>query len=338
MRRRSRYVNMNLDSLMDTLTNVTGVLMVALATVQCQTNVTATTRSISEADVEQARVHLEELEKQLAAVKELARSLGALDDPERLASDWQRQIQRLRDEIARLRKSAPTELPPVDIAALEREVADLEQRLAALRQKIAAGKERLSRDEQLLADLAKASEEVGAVRLPQLRELPQGYEPILFFCRYGRVYWLDLEMIQKKVDAGVMAANHGSKSINQNDFGKVVQHFEQNDVGDANIRIKLENLIFTIAFVLEARPGKGESDQDIGQVTSLFGRKLGGANKSKQFFKFIVWDDSFAIYLAARVLAEKKEFRAGWEAFGENEEFKGNLIGGGGGVGRQKAD
>ena len=345
-RRKSEGVGLNLDSLMDTLTNVVGLLVLLL--VFLQLGLGDAVKSIreknpelfglSEQDVEKAKesekaqeVLLKKLEEQRAeaelAVKKIQDSLVAekakLPPPPATATAMKaEEVQKLVDEH---RKKADT---------LQGEFTKIDAQLA-----------------KLLAMLAKTPDPKApsntAVTLPDPHAVPAGYEPLYFFCKDNRIMCVNLADIRNAgadrieanrstfewknpEDKGKLSTARGLQgtrkaNLKSGDIAKVLIYdgkkiqdaFAANPMSykDFKISFKSYDTAASLNMLLEPLDNKGETKADLSGSHSKYGGLLSSirAKKLKVVAQFLVSPDSFEIYLEARSLLAKYEIPAGWQ-------------------------
>ncbi len=283
----------SLDSLLDTMANVVGILVLLLVVVQVSVG-GALERIMGD------------VERPTAAQLEAAEAdwLLASDELEEREAEWQS-------------LGAPA-LGDDDEEKLARARAKLDEVELAL----AAAQGELTRVEVALdraGDQPFESERV--VRLPDPRPPPRGAEEINFFCRYERINHASLPRLFSALDSGwreSIGANSWDQNIPRSEFGRVIDFFRQRKVGDGPYRwmVRPDRRGARIEAVLQwDDPGAGLTAKDLRDEHSSFAIRLQSLRKDSHYLRFYVWGDSFEVYLAARRIAEDAGFAVGWRVF-----------------------
>ena len=323
--RRPRTTVEALDSLLDTLFNVVGILVFLVAVTQL--SVDDSLRGIrgekpppsdlDPATFEALRAEVAALEQQLDGLAGLWAALAAgreLDAGQLAATD------------AHAAPPLPPPEPPAavdldrileSIAARRRRIQELEGRLAG----VLAERDRLLG--QLAATPVPQPPTPQVVTLPDPRPAPADSVPIRFLCRYGRIVPAG-DDLKEALYRGVAAAVGGDGTrVAQSQFARVAAHFDWNDVGSRALRWRIRLRGGTLLGSLEWRgAGVGEGVEQLQATGSDFRRALSAANPGSHHLRFEVWSDSFEVYGAARRLADEAGLASGWVAFDVAEEME----------------
>lgn len=319
---RRRGEQQNLDSLLDTMANVTGILVVLMAVIQ-----------ISVGDA------MERLRDQLLARPELSRDAlsAAAEEAASLQLALAPQLGR-REELEASRREGRAELSALrsQIAELERDLgklgsqprtaAEADRRLASARGRARDLEHALARERAATAALER---EIAAIplagtsreaRLPDTRPAPPGAAPIIYAARHGRIVQLDPRELVATLDSAVWRATHATdlRSLGASPVlrAQVVEFFEIRDVGDANLRWRVfEESGELVAHLEWRRDDLGETADQLASAGSQFRAELARLDRHRMALQFLVWDDSFDAYLAARKIADRGGFAAGWDPF-----------------------
>ena len=333
--RARRREGQNLDSLLDTMANVTGILVVLMAVIQI---------SVGDA-MERLRDELLDRpglsREALAAAEAEAESLRTALAPrveEREALETSRREQ--RDELSDLRGQVASLEAAVEAArSRPRSAAEAQRRVEAARGRTRDLESALARERAAVAALEREIASLPAVgsardaRLPDERRAPPGAAPIVFACRHGRIARLDAHDLVSTLDAAVWRASRATnpRSLAANPLlrAQVVEYFATRDVGNASLRWRVfeegENLVGH----LEWRGTElGETEEDLGERASEFRSDLQLLNRQSTALQFLVWDDSFEVYLAARKQADRAGFASGWEPFAREAPLRHYITGG----------
>lgn len=324
MKNRRRERNQNLDSLLDTMANVVGILVVVLAFTQLQ--VGEAVRRIHNSEVARIRSAGEALAfAGEGALREVSRLEESLRAGAKSAALVRSELQQLGAQSEKLR--AATRFPGVEqadiVAAILRETGkqhEMRDQLSALR----ANRKRL--EIRLRGSRDAFASATHQIRLPDPRPAPLGTEERVFFCRYGRVSPVDLERLHEILNEDLRKATDSPLSGHLA-ASLLVSHFETHDVGDRDFRWRLSDragygIAARIAF---RRDDIGELRSEIVADDSDYRLALSRAQPKSHYLRFYVWSDSFAAYLRAREIAEELGFSVGWRAYDREAEHEGIL-------------
>lgn len=303
MRSRRAVDSQNLDSLLDTMANVVGILVVILAVTQMSVG-EAMKRIRSFEDqaaeehalaVEQSAVLALEMEDLEARLEELHADGAA----ERMASLQEALVEmRATPALLELADASPEAVATAfaresrSTRRLEEEVATRSARLASLRISLNG-----------MPDIGAAK----TVRLPDPRPAPRGTRPAAFFCRHGRIFRVDLEDLkQQLIDA----------------FNNPVARANFPDIGSAELRWspltpRRGQLGARLAW---RRRDAGESASELSSRGSAYRAALNELHPKRDTVLFYVWPDSYDVYLKAREIANGAGFLAGWIAHDKDQE------------------
>lgn len=324
MRRRRSDSGMSLDSLLDTITNVVGFLVIVLAVLQL--NVTWSSRPGPPSPGTPAppksrpsaaaglRVRLEEMAMKIKdAENEVA---GRPSEP---ALD--REKESLDKLLAKLE---------VEIAALEKKVKEARVRLAGIQRKIANPPPKPPPQATEVVSARVVDVYTGGGTEPGWRKKSR----MDFYCRRGRIYpFLNEGVINKCLKKVAEGALGGRTAIRgPADVNKLIAYCQTHDIGDAYFRLLFRQ---GKGFMLVCRPRSDRQGEAVGQIaaaTSDYAKYLRQrCDPRKTWVKFFVFADSFEVYLAARAKAESAGLQAGWKPLKKDFEFEEPIGGGGGG-------
>lgn len=314
MRRRSAgEAESNLDSLTDTMTNIVGFLIIAIAVTQLSVR-EAVKRVSTRPNAEAAAVPPDVLAAARGEEERLRKMLEALrkkwqDLAPRPVQQQTPTLEQLRQQIDAL-GAALKGWEAADGPTLKRKLADLEAERRRLTQAVLDARQQL--DKLRENEVAVAARQP-VVRLPVRRPPEPGTKPVYYLCRNGRVAVWDPVPLLEKLDAALGAAGGGGGGLD--------------GLADAHFRLRLEQRIDArrtrpvLCAVLEPRdPMAGETLEQIRQPTSAFQQHLRAFDPAKSYGQFLVWADGFDAYVQARTTAEglhmkgpATAFRAGWE-------------------------
>jgi hypothetical protein len=330
-RRRQGAQVANLDSLLDTMANVTGILIVLLAVTQLSVS-DAMDRIRNELaqrpELTGAALRLAEFESERLA-NALAPLQARRDQLVRTLHTGRQELATLRSENEKAREGIGVALRfPGSIESLnsalelspEKEKR-LEQRIGKARREIAV----LDRD---LASIKRPSQRT-EITLPDPRPTPPGAEQVPVFVRYGKVVPVDVGDLVGRLRRATLQASEGKWAYGEGppnfvDRSQIVAHFQSHDVGTKDFRWHIVNNGGREFFAhLEWRnPDEGDSLRDLSSGRSHLARELQRLSPRSHFFSFFVWEDSFESYLVARELTTQAGFTSGWRPYGEHDPLR----------------
>lgn len=332
MKSRSAATELNLDSLMDTITNVVGILVLVLMMVTL--NIGKTVERIRQEDPSQFGVSVEmlaeiqqEAQQQRDTVQEL--QIRAFGVDVRLEQD-RTEIEQQQKRLEEIRRDLPRDKPQTEL------VKDLQKVVEQRKQKQKQLDEQLAKIDAELAsvraELGKTPERKAAapkiVRLPNPRDAPKGSQPILFICRAGRLMFFDPEDLRERVKKRVqylmrpLLAKAGASG--EIDCGKLVETYNKEAVSDQEFRTRLVVENFNLVLIYEYK-GAGETPDRLRNPSSRFQSIVRRMDAQKNYARFLVWQDSFDVYVEARHVCDERGVLAGWEPYTENYQWKVSL-------------
>jgi hypothetical protein len=338
-RARRRGIAENLDSLLDTMANVTGILVVLLAVTQISVgDAMKRLRTQIEARPELTREALDLVQAEAMRIRDALAPLA----PHREELDAQRRSH--RDTLASLRAQNSQARAQVDEAAANRStsidsrISESRKRNRALEDEIGAVRDRIGSAE---AKVAVSGTETlrREVRVPDPRPPPSNAERIDYFVRYGRIFRVRTSELFTELRRGLRSSTEGRWALGRPlpltlDRNQVVDYFRTNDLGTHALRWRVVNLASNRFLAqLEWRTEKnGEALLEIERTASAYAQDLSRFDPRRTFFQFYVWDDSFDVYLKAREMANEMGYSAGWDALDRNEPIHRDLLSQGSGV------
>jgi hypothetical protein len=320
---------MNLDSLMDTLTNVVGFMIMLM--VMMMLGVGDAVKRIKETNPELGGVSAQELAQIKAQAADVAAVLAKLQEQAQplslSAADAAAQLAREKAALAELHKQvqnlppapAPTKSPDSKLDEQIKKMTELEKQVLAQQQELA----------KLQALLAQTPEPARIatknVKLPDPREAPKGAKPVYFFCRGGQIYPVDFVSLKEVALNTLKRVPNGSNKDGTVNCDVVAQAFNTKTLGDRQTIIRLEAKPDALLIYFQPRPGIAEDLQAIERPTSSFQRIARKAAQDGQYARFHVWSDSYEIYLQARKFTDSINLPAGWDPFNIDQEWKPRL-------------
>jgi hypothetical protein len=326
----------NLDSMLDTLTNVVGILVIVLVAVQLSSQEAASriAEQLEKIDpqevarLEQAAADAKrQAEEAAAAVREQRQ---AVTNPRAELSRLEASLQ-IEQDLARQAAARAAELEKQRTAHLEAAAAAAKQAAAAtVKQEAArtAAEERLAERRRELENLpVLAAPPAKEVRLPDPRPAPRGVKELRVLCREGRIWLVDIEALQakalKRADYVVRSKRLDPDNDRWIPDGQTfVEEFNRAPVRDGGFTMKLELLKNSVWPRLVLERGSGEQPDDAIKGTGELARALRRFKPDTHIVRFFVWPDSFEAYLGVREFTNGRGFAAGWEPVGSPAEHR----------------
>lgn len=168
---------------------------------------------------------------------------------------------------------------------------------------------------------------------PVIHEPPKDSQRVLYECRHNQLFRMDEPSLDALVNRTVLAYGAGSAV----DIDEVPALFERQDVGDATYRVRARvadgRLEKHVVWIYEPRPSsQGETAAMLRDEGSSFRRHLESLDRRRHFLYFVVREDSFEVFMAARKWARQRGFDTGWHPRKKRAEL---AFSKGGGLGNQ---
>jgi len=326
-RGRNRSTTSNLDSLLDTMTNVVGILVIVL--IMTQVNVADAIRRLRSALPDVSEEKMEELVVEVRNVDEqllLLESPDSLDDSR--TDEVQRKVALLRVELESEKKDVGSESGLIELIAARKKALSketlgmdsLEKRLSGLRVEMESVKE-------------LANKPPVRVRLPDPRPARNDASEVLMACVGDRVYVIDVPALQltarrklEGVGREVIHTIEGTGDKRRKIYKRKASE-KAIGVGDTGNKMALVNLRTypdrpNATLIITPRPDGGERIVEVRKSGSGVARAImQQAFLDRDYVYFYVTPDAFATYLEARRIAEvEHNLPVGWEFI--NQEIK----------------
>ncbi len=345
-RRPQSSVGLNLDSLMDTLTNVVGFLLILLAlmklgvgeVVERIRTIDPAALGIREEDVVKAK---SKEEMQAAELELLRRRAKALESDLKLLllpTDMQQPDRKIA-------------LPKITPDAARKQLDDLKKKGSTLERSFTAEDTESARLRALLAKVPLPAGVPGkTIMLPDPRPAPKGAQPAYVFCVNDRVMLLDVAGTQKIAvsritdpwgqmnlrwqQPGTLATTTspqpGKKKTSKPstpaspkpppqqmlyDPVKVTAFFKQLRIGNQDYRLFIRTYDDRPYGNLEFAPETkgGETVEQMKLPSSRYRAAMREIVRNRSYVRFMVNTNSFETYVEARNLSEQLKIPAGWE-------------------------
>ena len=326
MRRKPAEETGNLDSLLDALTNVVGILIIML--VVALLGMSEAVKRITQARELDEKVnvdHLLDKEKELEALKELLKQLEPdWRDMEPQVPKHKAQLEKLTKQIEQLRDKVTieSEKKEFDMAKLETDFKEKTQEQKKLDEDLLKAIKRLEELKALL-DKTPIPETPPAeiVRIPNPRDVDRSYKKMVFYVVNNRVLEEESERYREKLVRNIESferrfrpAPETDEETGGYDYEKFKQLIDRTKYGDRNVNIELK--IYTTRIYMDcfitAKAGDDLGSMD--RPNSPYKRKIFSMRRDgKQYARYIVYANSFPEYVKARNIADEFKIPAGWQ-------------------------
>ena len=335
-----------LDSLLDTMTNVVGILVLVLIVTQLNVkNVVDQVIKESKVDAEQ----VEQVKQKLAEVKKDEEELERiLISPEEIDSERQKEELQKKKELLERRKKliAEKEKQKNDYAL---KIEDDKQKAKENKKKIADTKAKRAELETLIstslekratlkAQLARTPKRQAPsdikVSIPNPRPPPEGAKQVPIICVGNKVYPLNIDIFRKKAElrakeiiARARIAKDPVKGYDPQRFSSFWNRLkDQDDLFDVEYYVQ-DNRHLRLKFV--PRDGRGGTDRQLVNPRSkIRSQYLNQLDPTKYYARFYVLPDSYDVYLTARRLFNKNNILSGWDPQSQNYVYTSWVPGG----------
>ena len=324
MRARSESSAASMDSLLDTMTNVVGILVILLVVTQLSVS-SAVKRIQGEMD----KISVEQLDEVLVSHKKQQEQLGKLQSEWRIldkgvGSD---SVKNLNEEIAALQKkmagqkvdaSAQKKITQLQAAttAADKTISDEAKKIASLKKQIEEAQKKLDS----MPPVKNAPSVV--IRIPNPRAAPAGAKAVYFVCKNNTIIGLDEKALDAMSKTLRTRAERVKKSMKSDastpdefiyDGQKLEAYFAKQPSNMGGHKVKLWSPEWINRTLIQMEIGKsGETVSQLRQAYSPVRRKLKALKQNNQYARFVVYPDSFGVYLLARGITEKEGVPAGW--------------------------
>lgn len=342
MRRRSRSAAGSLDSLLDTMTNVVGILVIVLAVTQLGVR-DAVQRISAQVGVDPQK--LAEAERKLAEAEDLRKQLhlklsvfrlGSGEDPALVKERIESRISVVEAEIADLQLARQKAVAQEEKKRQEKldELKRQREEVEKLNEQLAAADEQLAALRALLAETPDREVlPAKVVHLPDPRPAPEGMEPLTFFCRNGRVLFVDVKGLRDRAQRrakGLIRLRSLDHDPAAGIDGKLLAELfnERGLPGTPGIDVTLEVPGAWPRLRFEPEKTAGDTVEQLERSTSSYRTVIRRIDPSRYYAQFLVWPDGFEVYLAARRIATEAGILAGWQPMTEDQQHAVALEGG----------
>ncbi len=321
---RRRALPDNLDPLVDTLTNVVGILVIVVALTQLELGdalarvaMSEATPAASEATLP-SEIHGGEIhEAEQVALAERLDQLRA-----RGVDDLATAAEALRRSLADLSFAADAGAASSASSSSDAGGArtSLEMRVARARETLATARANDAHRRAYASALVTVPRQLVA-RLPD-PERVEGREAWILV-RYGRVYLVDREALFDEGRRAIerIVPDGATRPLRPDEFGSVSHYLRKSEIGLGVHRWQLTTEpSVRLGLVWRTRDGGIESSRLA--TDPELAKWLADRRPDLDTIRFHVWSDSFETYLEARARVEAAGFRAGWRGHEADEELE----------------
>ena len=300
--RRGSDRKLNLDSLLDTLTNVVGFLIILLAVMQINVS-----HGVSQVQRTNVQERIQETRRQASAIS--------------------RGLPGLRSQVVdATSQDTDREEPTVNIGEISRQWNDSRRESQEYREQIGHEQAKLAQ----YGDVQEpVTEELSNIRLLHLYGTDSGdprpewvdKQVILVICRGDRAFRLNAPKLVEIRNAGIDRFVGESTTISLEAWEQARSYFEENDLGTEQVRIRFGAAGLVRYEFRSLAVGDRSADIESGQ--GALGNVLRDEiSPADAWVRCLVWDDSFAIYTKVCDLVERLGYRIGWIPYGGNQDLQ----------------
>jgi hypothetical protein len=337
-----------LGSLLDTMTNVVGILVLVL--IATQLGVKDAVDRISESDLvtpealEQARETLKLTAQQRDILQTQLRD-SRVTDSETVKvklQDLRRQRDAAKQNLQQEQGIVNQFAVKLDgdkkkAATAKKTIADslkAKEQYAVLSREVTQALEEEARLKALLSKTpVQKAPPAKIVTLPDPRPAPKGVQPLYFLCTRNRVFPIaddDVRMVARKQAELIVKGKglFGGPEVGVNKEG-LLREFAKvaHDLPDKFFKVELyaSGIYPRLRFIPSDK--SGASLREIRTPRSRFHKMLNTVDPRKYYARFVVLPDSYEVYLAAREVMNRKGVLAGWDPQAADWQFTTHLGG-----------
>lgn len=327
-----------MDSLLDTMTNVVGILVILLVVTKLGVSSAMSRIRSNLPEVSEEQYKNMQLEASLN-LKEMNRLKGLKDNSSVDVTKSRAELAELEKRLNDLKTKIPGKVTS-NVDALRKSLSDVEKNEAQLNSSLADLNKKLAELKKVLAETKKQPQlPAKIIRIPDPRPAPVNARAEWFACRDGKITYIDMLNIAaeaaKRISFLKTQLRYGKATISRRDglkkpSDKNIKSPEM-EYDRKKIEEYFQNTPLTVSghrvFVygkedsngcwinLKIAGGQGENEKVIVNGWSIYRRALKGIMERKNFARFLVYPDSFEVYLAARDISEQANVPAGWDLY-----------------------
>ena len=311
MKRKKKDSVGSLDSLLDTITTVVGILIILLIVVQLGAD-SAVKRIVEEKKEEDSKELMKFAMKQfdeqkhtLQKEKEELQLRQASQNKEQ--QKLIKEIGQLENELTAKKKEIPPSPPKLQNLRQEKSKLQKEQNSVEVKVKKIKG---------LLVKASKPSGQTISkeVSLPDPKPAIAGSTPYRFLCRNGKIFPLNDKALEGMVLTNLAKAAIKPNKDKEYDGRKFLSVINNKKPSTSFFTlVAREDKDKVIRFSMERKDKAGENENQVIKPGSQYTKVLSRLSPQKNYLLYEVFPDSFGVYLAARDLANQRKFPAGWK-------------------------
>jgi hypothetical protein len=350
-RRQAEEDEGSMDSLLDTMMNVVGILIIVLVVTQMgvgdavkRIGETANVDPQTLADAEEKLAELQRLRARLeAALLNVAPDEG--QDYEQRLAELREQISRRQQQLDQLlvqQKSEDEERKKAQAsaAAITKQMEEDRETREKLQEDITAAQEQQARLKAMLADTEPRGQLPPVqITLPNPRPAPEGARQFTFVCKYNKLYPVNLDkfradgqrlgvrVIQTERLELYLPVTKEQKILYVKDEDRFIREFNKRPLRDQYFETELEAAGAYPRLIFHPIEGSGEDERSLTGARSRFRQQLQSVDRQKYYLRFYVCADSFDIYVAARRVISEIGLQAGWDPQSTDWEYRASLGG-----------
>ena len=311
MKRKKKATGGSLDSLLDTITTVVGILIILLIVVQLGAD-SAVKRIVEEKKEEDSKELMEFAMKQFDEQKYTLQK--EKEELQLKQASQNKEQQKLIQEIAQLEKeltATKKEIPPSPA-----KLQNLRQEKSKLQKEQNSVEVKVKKIKGLLVKAPKPSGQTISkeVSLPDPKPAIAGSTPYRFLCRNGKIFPLNDKALQGMVLTNLAKAAVKPNKDKEYDGKKFLSVINGKKPSTSFFTlVAREDKDKVIRFSMERKDKAGENENQAIKPSSQYTKVLSGLSPQKNYLLYEVFPDSFGVYLAARDLANQRKFPAGWK-------------------------
>jgi len=304
----------NLDSLLDTMTNVVGILIIVI--IVSQINVAQAVKRIRAGFEPVSKEQMAELQteqNQVAQQVEAVKATSAKVDPTEVA-----QLRKEADDLKEQLKLA--EKAKIDEDALIDLFAEKQKALEELKKLVKTEEEGIIGLDQKIARLELEKTPAKKVRMPNPRDPYEDAKEVLFFCAGDRVFLVDYPgLLEQTVNEikntkSLVGEMKGKTPYYKPDETK--RHIVKKKIGSNGVNVSINTFPTRPWGQLVLTPDFEKGGQTIKQgleYNSALRKQINNVKSDRNYIRFMVHPDAFETYLLARRIAEEIFIPVGWE-------------------------
>ena len=152
------------------------------------------------------------------------------------------------------------------------------------------------------------------VSLPDPKPAIAGSSPSRFLCRNGKIFPLNDVVLKQMVASKLGKADIKPNQDKEYDGKRFLSVINGNKISTNFFTlVGREDKDKVIRFTMERKDKFGEDEAKLKKLGSQYVKVLSSLSPQRNYLLYEVFPDSFGVYLAARDLANQRNFPAGWK-------------------------